>query len=70
MLSGAIPRQGCQHGLELRAQDSGVALHELEHMGLVLQEADMTQLVNLVIADGLRTEQTGEVFQVRLGTPP
>ena len=27
----------------------------------------MTQLVDLVIADGLRTEQTGEVFQVRLG---
>ena len=44
-----------------------MALHEREHMGLVLQEADMTQLVDLVIADGLRTEQTGEVFQVRLG---
>ncbi len=47
-----------------------MALHELEHMGLVLQEADMTQLVDLVIADGLRAEQTGEVLQVRLGTPP
>lgn len=32
-------------------------------MGLVLQEADMTQLVDLVIADGLRTEQTGRYFR-------
>ena len=44
-----------------------MALHKLEHMGLVLQEADVAQLVDLVIADGLRAEQTGEVLQVRLG---
>ena len=52
--------------MELRGEDGRVLLHQLERVRLVLEEADVAQLVDLVKADGLDADELREVGDVRL----
>ena len=49
--------QRLKHDVKLRADDVGMALHDLMHMRGILQIADMAQLVQLVKADGLNADE-------------
>ncbi len=52
--------------MELGREDGGVALHQLQGVRLILQIADVAQLIDLVKADGLDVDELGEVGDVVL----
>src|SRR5699024_4217836 len=61
---GDLLLQSGDHRVKLGLHDGGVLLHQLQGVGLVLQVADVAELVDLVVADGLNAEQVRHIFDV------
>ena len=66
-LVGQLAAQDLQHHLKLGSHDLGMTLHQLQGMLLILQILHMTQLVDLIVGNGLNTDVLQMILDILLG---